>query len=257
MKQGSSEISSNSKKTHKQPEQLYSEPFESLTSPINLPNPVIHHVIQPPKTTDSVVQPTVLSCNEVQPSNLNGSNNTNDKICGEEFELFIGSDGKQYAELSNGTFMEITTKSESTNETDPAENHEELSAATIDLEIRNKRASKNSPGAGKNHISFETSFPEFIKFVYRVVYAADFSHTKEHNDKLFKDYLRYKNTEYKRFQEGYGDQRASSTRKRKQSKVLKANEAQEISPKRQRSSSQGSKSTSSESCDGSLTSLTS
>ncbi|XP_062565423.1 uncharacterized protein LOC134227764 [Armigeres subalbatus] len=31
MKQGSSEISSNSKKTHKQPEQLYSEPFESLT----------------------------------------------------------------------------------------------------------------------------------------------------------------------------------------------------------------------------------
>lgn len=113
----------------------------------------------------------------------------------------------------------------------------------------NKRAKKSSSSDTGKHVSFEASFPEFIKFIYRLVHAADLSHTREDNDKLFKDHLRYKNTEFKRFEQGYGDHRASSTRKRRQPQVPKKEDAEEnqhTSLKRQRLSSHDSESIRSE-----------
>lgn len=110
----------------------------------------------------------------------------------------------------------------------------------------NKRTHEAASSKSGKHVSFEASYPELIKFIYRLVHAADLSHTREHNEKLFKDLLRYKNTEFKRFQQGYGDYRASSTRKRRLPKVLKNDDAEEkphTSSKRQRSSSHDSECT--------------
>lgn len=95
----------------------------------------------------------------------------------------------------------------------------------------NKRATL--PSDSGEHTSFEKTFPMFINFIYRLVHAADLSYTREHNDQLFKNFLRYKNTEFKRFIEGYGDRRVSSSRKRKQPEVSKTVEISHTSSKLQ------------------------
>lgn len=78
----------------------------------------------------------------------------------------------------------------------------------------NKRTKKGSTGDSGQNINFQETFPNFIKLMHQVFLAADCSNTREQNEKLFKNLLRYKNLELKRYENGSGEHRASSSRKR-------------------------------------------
>lgn len=78
----------------------------------------------------------------------------------------------------------------------------------------NKRTKKVSTGESGNNLNFQETFPNFIKLMHQVLQAADYSSTREQNEQLFKNLLRYKVLELKRFENGSGEHRASSSRKR-------------------------------------------
>lgn len=78
----------------------------------------------------------------------------------------------------------------------------------------NKRTKKGSTGDPGLNINFQATFPNFIKTMHQVLHAADCSTTREQNENLFKNLLRYKMLELKRYENGNGERRASSSRKR-------------------------------------------
>ncbi|EAT33468.1 AAEL014257-PA [Aedes aegypti] len=81
----------------------------------------------------------------------------------------------------------------------------------------NSRTKKGDQTAVVNdqNYSFKNMFPNIVRFIYRVVSAADFEYTSEDNEKAFSDYLRQKTTEIKRFLHSNGVQREACTRKRR------------------------------------------
>lgn len=63
--------------------------------------------------------------------------------------------------------------------------------------------------------NFKEKFPHFIDFVFHVVRAADFTYSKEANEKSFQLFLRQKNVEMKRYDEDGKQRRNAYSRKRK------------------------------------------
>lgn len=80
---------------------------------------------------------------------------------------------------------------------------------------RMKRGDQTTVIVQDKNTSFKNEFPNIVRFMYRVVNAADFEYTSEDNEKAFSDYLRQKTTEIKRFLQSNGNQRTPSSRKRK------------------------------------------
>lgn len=87
---------------------------------------------------------------------------------------------------------------------------------------RTKKGDQTSVVIHDKNSSFKNMFPNFVRFMYRVVSAADIEFTSEDNEKAFSDHLRQKNTEVKRFLESNGLQRNACLRKRR--KKAPANE---------------------------------
>lgn len=83
----------------------------------------------------------------------------------------------------------------------------------------NKRTKKGSTGDSGANMNFQETFPNFIKTIHQVLHAADYSTTREQNDNLFKNLLRYKVLELKRYESGNGERRASSSRKRQKRRM--------------------------------------
>nr|XP_019933353.2 uncharacterized protein LOC109623295 [Aedes albopictus] len=81
----------------------------------------------------------------------------------------------------------------------------------------NSRTKKGDQIAVVNdqNYSFKNMFPNIVRFIYRVVSAADFEYTSEDNEKAFSDYLRQKTTEIRRFLQSSGIQRACSRKRRR------------------------------------------
>lgn len=80
---------------------------------------------------------------------------------------------------------------------------------------RSKKGDQTSVVVNDRNYSFKNMFPNFVRFIYRVVSAADIEFTSEDNEKAFSDHLRQKNTEVKRFIESNGVQREACNRKRR------------------------------------------
>ncbi|XP_062561044.1 uncharacterized protein LOC134225189 isoform X2 [Armigeres subalbatus] len=80
---------------------------------------------------------------------------------------------------------------------------------------RTKKGDQTAVVVTDHNFSFRNMFPNIVRFIYRVVNAADFEYTGEDNEKAFSDYLRQKKTEIKRFLQSNGAQRAASSRKRR------------------------------------------
>lgn len=77
-----------------------------------------------------------------------------------------------------------------------------------------KGQSRNNKGSPKTlNKSFKDTFPLFIKFIHRVVRAADYEFTEEHNNDAFSIYLRNKNTEIQRHERGGYEQRVARVRR--------------------------------------------
>lgn len=86
-----------------------------------------------------------------------------------------------------------------------------------------KGQSRNNKGLPKSsNKSFKDSFPLFVKFVHRVVRAADYEFTEEANNEAFSVYLRNKNTEIQRHEKGCGEQRVARVGRKKASKPVDA-----------------------------------
>lgn len=84
-----------------------------------------------------------------------------------------------------------------------------------------KGQSRSTKGSVKTeNKSFKDTFPTFVKFVHRVVRAADFEFTEEDNDDAFSNYLRNKNTEIQRHEKGAGEQRVARVRRNKAPKPV-------------------------------------
>nr|XP_029710349.1 uncharacterized protein LOC115256230 [Aedes albopictus] len=77
----------------------------------------------------------------------------------------------------------------------------------------NKRTKPGTTSDSGQNQNFQESFPNFIRLMHQVLQAADCSSTREQNEILFKNLLRYKMLEAKRFEGGNGERRASSSRK--------------------------------------------
>ncbi|XP_065085243.1 uncharacterized protein LOC135707355 [Ochlerotatus camptorhynchus] len=86
---------------------------------------------------------------------------------------------------------------------------------------RSKKGDQASVVVNDKNYSFKNMFPNFVRFIYRVVSAADIEFTSEDNEKAFSDHLRQKNTEVKRFIESNGMQREACNRKRRRREPTK------------------------------------
>lgn len=86
---------------------------------------------------------------------------------------------------------------------------------TVLLPFSWKGQSRNVKGIERSeNRSFRQCFPTFVKFVHRVIRAADYEYTQEQCDKSFSLFLRNKHTEISRFT-GNGNLRVTNVRRRK------------------------------------------